>query len=198
MKTLLLVLILLVPVTADARVHTSACSSRSFVVNQRYLKVVRALSAEAIRELNLDNCHLDSVTVMLPPAVEVRGHSLTMINGHWVELGAVITTNFMETVIVIRLQRPVGPVAGASGTLHITRVGRRQTRLTVRLNLHVSVRGGPIIRIIARQRTCRETCEATCMIQRRLKKLCRDPRTSILSVLGNIETLLEARRSSMK
>ena len=190
MRTLLLILIFLVPAAADAA-SASACSTRSFVVNQRYAKVMRILMGE------LEDCELESVAVMLPPAIEVRGQSWTTIEGHQIELGAVVTLVRGETLIAIRLLRRVGPVAGASGTLSIQRLGK-QTRLTVRLNLHVSVRGGPIIGIIVRRRTCREVCEATCMIQRKLEQLCREPRVSISSVLETMDRLLEAGRSSTK
>jgi len=189
----LLLALLPVPATAGAA-NTSACSSQSFVVNQRYAKVMRVLTGE----INLDDCKLESVAVMLPPAIEVRGRNRTTINGHRVELGAVITLVRGETLIAIRLLKPVGPVAYASGTLSVQREGRRQTRLTVRLNLHVSVRGGPIIGVIVRRRTCKATCEATCMIRRRLEKLCRDPRISISSVIEYIDKWLEPGQSSMK
>jgi hypothetical protein len=186
-------LLLLIASTANAA-STSASSTRSFVVDHRYGKVMRALMSG----IDLDDCELESVAVMLPPAVEVRGRSWTTVKGHRIELGAVVTLVRGETLIAIRLLRPVGPVAYASGTLSIQRVGKKKTRLTVRLNLHVSVRGGPIIGIIARRRTCREACEATCTIQRELERLCREHRVSISSVLETVEALLEAGRSSMK
>lgn len=191
MKALFLILILiLLPVVAHAA-STTAYSTRSFVVNQRYATVMRVLMGE------LEDCELESVAFVLPPAIEVRGRSWPTIEGHRVELGAVVTLVRGETLIAIRLLKRVGPIAGASGTLSITREGR-QTRLTVRLNLHVSVRGGPIVQIIVRRRTCREVCEATCMIQRKLEQLCREPRVSISSVLETMDRLLEAGRSSTK
>lgn len=185
----LLILVLLTS-TANAA-NTSASSTRSFVVNHRYAKVMRVLMGE------FEDCELESVAVMLPPAVEVRGRSWTTIEGYRVELGAVVTLVRGETLIAIRLLNRAGPVAGASGTLSIQQEGR-QTRLTVRLNLHVSVRGGPIIGIIVRRRTCRGVCKATCMIQRELERLCREHRVSISSVLETMDRLLEAGQSGMK
>lgn len=185
----LLVLILLTS-TANAA-STTAHSTRSFVVDHRYATVMRILMGE------LEDCELESVALVLPPAIEVRGRSWPTIKGHRVELGAVVTLVRGETLIAIRLLNRVGPVAGASGTLSIQREGER-TRLTVRLNLHVSVRGGPIIGIIVRRRTCREVCKATCMIQRGLERLCREHRVSISSVLETMDRLLEAGRSSTR